>query len=67
MTGEIKHLVGDRGFGFIEDADGLEYFFHARDLVAGSGSFGSLYRGQRAWFEPVATDRGRAAVRVEVR
>ena len=26
--GTIKKLVGDRGFGFIAQADGTEIFFH---------------------------------------
>lgn len=33
MTGAIMHLVKDKGFGFIRDAEGRERFFHARDLV----------------------------------
>ena len=28
MTGKIKRLVSDKGFGFIAAADGSEYFFH---------------------------------------
>lgn len=34
MTGTIKRLVADRGFGFLADEDGREYFFH-RTAVEG--------------------------------
>jgi cold shock CspA family protein len=32
MTGTIKKLVSDRGFGFIQAEDGNGYFLHAMDL-----------------------------------
>jgi CspA family cold shock protein len=28
MTGTIRTLRGDKGFGFIKDESGQEYFFH---------------------------------------
>ena len=28
MTGTIKRLVADKGFGFVATADGQEFFFH---------------------------------------
>jgi cold shock CspA family protein len=28
MTGEIKKIVADKGFGFIKAEDHIEYFFH---------------------------------------
>ena len=28
MTGTIRTLRGDKGFGFIKDESGKEYFFH---------------------------------------
>ena len=28
MTGTIKRLVSDKGFGFVAASDGNEYFFH---------------------------------------
>jgi CspA family cold shock protein len=42
--GTIKRLVGDRGFGFITQADGTEIFFHRSKVT---GSFDSLTEGQR--------------------
>ena len=36
MTGTIRTLRVDKGFGFIEDGTGKEYFFH-RSAVQGEG------------------------------
>jgi CspA family cold shock protein len=46
--GTIKRLVGDRGFGFITQADGTEIFFHRSKVT---GSFDSLTEGQRVSYE----------------
>ena len=48
-TGTIKKLVGDRGFGFIQEADGGDLFFH-RSAVAGV-SFDELREGQKVTYE----------------
>lgn len=34
-AGRIKKLVRERGFGFVQRDDGLEYFFHLTDLELG--------------------------------
>lgn len=54
-TGTIKKLVSDRGFGFIQQADGTDLFFH-RSAVAGSG-FDSLSEGQSVTYEKVMDPR----------
>ena len=36
MTGTIKTLRAEKGFGFIKDASGKEYFFH-HSAVQGEG------------------------------
>ena len=36
MTGKIKTLRADKGFGFIKDDDGKEYFFH-QSAIYGEG------------------------------
>jgi CspA family cold shock protein len=46
--GTIRRLVGDRGFGFIADGDGHQYFFHA-SAVRGV-EFDALREGQRVEF-----------------
>ncbi len=33
MTGTIKKVVADRGFGFITDEKGNDYFFHRDSLT----------------------------------
>jgi CspA family cold shock protein len=36
MTGKIRTLRADKGFGFIKDDEGREYFFH-QSAVYGEG------------------------------
>ena len=43
-SGTIKRLVRDRGFGFIRDDGGQEWFFHRSSV---QGSFDQLNEGQR--------------------
>ena len=53
--GTIKRIVGDRGFGFITQADGSEIFFH-RSKVAGD-AFDSLTEGQKVTYEKAMDPR----------
>ena len=49
MSGTIKRLVSDKGFGFILAGDGNEYFFHSS---ACSGvRFDELREGQTVTFD----------------
>ncbi len=48
-SGTIKKLVSDRGFGFIQQADGTDIFFH-RSAVA-SGGFDMLSEGQAVTYD----------------
>jgi CspA family cold shock protein len=51
MTGTIKRLVRPRGFGFIRDDQGMEFFFH-RSAVTGTGSgYDALQEGGRVAFD----------------
>jgi CspA family cold shock protein len=54
-TGMIKRVVRERGFGFIRDQEGLEWFFH-RSSVA--GSFDQLNDGQRVSFDEEPSAKG---------
>jgi cold shock protein len=54
-TGTIKRLVRDRGFGFIRDEAGQEWFFH-RSSVA--GSFDQLNEGERVSFDEEPSAKG---------
>ena len=49
MTGTIKRIVSDKGFGFILGSDGNEYFFH--NSACRDTRFDSLREGQAVTFE----------------
>jgi cold shock protein len=49
MRGTVSSLVADRGFGFITDADGREFFFHRGVLQA--TDFEELAKGVAVEFE----------------
>ena len=54
-SGTIKRLVRDRGFGFIRDEGGQEWFFHRTSV---QGSFDSLNEGQRVSFDEEPSAKG---------
>jgi cold shock protein len=62
-NGTIKRLVRDRGFGFIRDDNGQEWFFH-RSAVR-DGSFDQLNEGQRVSFEEEPSAKGPRAGNVK--
>ena len=47
--GIIKRLITDRGFGFIQRAEGADLFFHRSELRG--VDFGCLREGQKVEFE----------------
>jgi cold shock protein len=47
MTGFVKKLVPERGFGFITGEDGKEYFFHSSETIG----FEDLYEGDQVTFD----------------
>jgi len=49
MSGTIKRLVSDKGFGFIAASDGAEYFFH--QSACSGVAFDDLREGQAVTFE----------------
>ena len=49
MTGTIKTLRAEKGFGFIRDAAGKEYFFH-QSAIQGEG-IANLREGDSVEFE----------------
>lgn len=51
MTGSVKFLKADRGFGFITGEDGHDRFFHAKDCVG--VRLLQLNAGDQVVFEPV--------------
>jgi CspA family cold shock protein len=49
LSGKIKRLVSDKGFGFIAASDGTEYFFH--QSACAQTSFDQLREGQEVTFD----------------
>ena len=63
-TGTIKRIIPERGFGFIVDAEGKEYFFH-RDGLTQSLDFDGLRGGESVSFNVEAGPKGARAVGVQ--
>lgn len=55
MKGTIKRFFFRKGFGFIENGDGTEYFFHYTDYA---GDKRDLRPGVDVEFEPTEGDKG---------
>jgi CspA family cold shock protein len=54
-SGTIKRVVRDKGFGFIRDDRGQEYFFHRSSV---EGDFDRLSEGQHVAFEEEQSAKG---------
>ena len=63
-TGTIKKIVADRGFGFVTDERGTDYFFHRNELE-GSLDFDRLQGGERVEFQVQQSPKGPRAVQVK--
>ena len=64
MTGTIKRLVSDKGFGFIVAGDKTEYFFH--QSACASEPFDSLREGQSVTFDVGQGPKGPRAENVRL-
>jgi cold shock protein len=64
MTGKVKRLVSDKGFGFIEGSDGGEYFFHQSACVG--FRYDELREGQAVTFEKGQGPKGPRAETVKL-
>jgi CspA family cold shock protein len=62
VNGTIKRLVYEKGFGFVADDGGREYFFHQ----TACDSFNDLREGQAVTFEAGQGPKGPRAERVKV-
>ena len=62
--GKIKKLVRDRGFGFIDDTDGREIFFHQSSLI--DITFTGLSEDLPVEFEVEKSDKGPRAIDIRV-
>jgi CspA family cold shock protein len=63
LAGVVSSLNLDRGFGFIDGADGNTYFFDAREVSG--GDFHSLQKGRPVRFEEAHSPRGPRARSIE--
>ena len=61
MRGTVKRFFYRKGFGFIENDQGEEYFFHYTDF---SGSKSDLRPGEAVEFTPEQGDKGPCAVSI---
>lgn len=64
MHGVIKTISLEKGFGFIEAENGLDYFFH-RTACNGSTQFNHLAKKMAVTFEPEDDTRGPRATDVD--
>ena len=55
LKGVIKYFDSDRGFGFVKDADGVDYFFHFTAFHDGADR-DDLVKGQHVCFT-LGTDK----------
>lgn len=64
MTGTIKKLVTDKGFGFITSPElQKDLFFHSTGLVG--VTFDELREGESVTYESEQSDKGMKAVNVK--
>jgi cold shock protein len=64
ISGTIKRLVSDKGFGFVQAADGTEYFFH--QSACADTRFDDLREGQTVTFEKGQGPKGPRAEQIRV-
>ena len=62
MTGTIKRIVSDKGFGFVSAEDQKDYFFHQSACV--DIPFDSLREGQAVTFQKGQGPKGPRAENV---
>ncbi len=63
-TGKIKKIVRERGFGFINDTDGREVFFHQSSII--DTQFDALKEDQGVEFEIENSPKGPRAINVQL-
>jgi CspA family cold shock protein len=64
ISGTIKRLVSDKGFGFVQAGDGAEYFFH--QSACADTRFDDLSEGQTVTFEKGQGPKGPRAENIRV-
>jgi CspA family cold shock protein len=59
LVGVVRHLLYDRGFGFVEGSDGYDYFFHWTALNRKTKHFRNLKEGEKVTFDIEDDSRNR--------
>ena len=67
MTGTIKKLMRQKGFGFIKPDDGSEDVFFHRGSLAPRGQIEDLNEGDTVQFQSRKGDKGPVALDLKVR
>jgi CspA family cold shock protein len=62
VRGTVKRHLSAKGFGFIEDAQGVEYFFH--QSACARGEFAELKEGDKVEFTVAESTKGPRAEEV---
>ena len=62
--GKINKVVRERGFGFIDDTDGRQVFFHQSSLTG--ITFAALKGDEEVEFEVENSDKGPRAINVSI-
>ena len=66
LTGSVRKLKQDRGFGFIAGDDGRDHFFHWSGMEKTSRNFRDLEVQDRVSFVCVEGDKGPRAICIRV-
>lgn len=56
VSGRIKKIIPDRGFGFVRGDDGNEVFFHRTEVT--TTDFDALEEGEAVTFDVVDSPKG---------
>ena len=64
MIGEVKWFEARKGYGFIVDKDGQDYFVHYKQIRSPGNGYKTLEKGWDVEFEVETGDRGKSAVNV---
>jgi len=62
MEGKVRRLM-DRGYGFIDDSDGVTYFFHRNDVE--NVNFDDLEVENLVSFDPEEGKKGKKATNIQ--
>lgn len=64
LSGKIKRILRNKGFGFITDLDGKQIFFHQTGIV--KARFDALHEGQLVKFSIKHTPKGPNAINIRI-